>query len=253
MKKELKNILIYFYLSVRHLFKGRPKESLYHLIGAFVRCYESIRDLVGKKRVTCNYCNWKGYAFKTIVSTVKLRRNAACPRCLSLDRHRTMLYFFEKIRSSVIKKDKIKVLDIAPNIAFSDYCKKDPKIDYLSIDLKSQYAMRHMDIQNIELESDWYDIIVCYHVLDYVSDDLKAMKEIFRVLNRNGIALTQEGIKADLKKTVEWGKPVQSEEYRIRQYGMDFFERWADAGFKYNYVKGENILLSAKITAPEIS
>lgn len=237
---------------MRLLVKGKLKESYFSFIGAFIRIGESIRDVIRKPTVTCNYCGWKGYRFKTLVSTVNLSKNAVCPNCLSLERHRKMLEVFKEVKNSM-NLSNYTVLDIAPNIAFSNYCKAQKDIVYLSVDLQSQFAMKHMDIQNLDLSDETFDVIICYHVLDYVTDDLKGMREILRVLKKNGIAITQEGINFEIEKTIEWGKPIAHEKYRIRQYGKDFFERWQKAGFKFYHIKENNILISGKTAIPNVN
>lgn len=239
-------------LGVKLLFKGKIKESYCHFSGGFVRIIEALRDTFRKPKVKCNYCGWEGYKFKTLVATVNLRKNAVCPKCLSLDRHRTMLNVFTQVKSQLNLRE-IKVLDIAPNIAFSNYCKSISGINYLSVDLQSQYAMKHMDVQHLDLPDNEFDVIVCYHVLDYVKDDIQGMREIRRVLKETGVAITQEGIYKDNEKTEEWGKPMPEEQYRIRKYGKDFFKRWETAGFKFIYLDEKNILLSGKNIQPSLT
>jgi SAM-dependent methyltransferase len=242
---DLKNIIIYFYLGLRLLFSGKWKESFAHIKGGVIRVYEGIRDLCGKNAVQCNYCGWKGYAFRTFVATHKIRRNAVCPKCQSLERHRRFLDEFNAIRK--LFNRKIKVLDIAPNYSFSNFGKNHPDIDYVSVDLQSQIAMHHMDIQDLKFQDEEFDIVICYHVLDYVPNDIKGISEIKRVLKSEGVSISQDGINFKLPKTNEFGKALAAELYRIRQYGQDYFERWEKGGFSIQvYNPTANILYSFK-------
>ncbi len=246
MHFELRNILIYCYLFFKLLFKGKFKEAFAHFRGVFFRIIEAITEPFSKKKVKCNYCGWQGARFKTFVTTEKIRRNAVCPKCQSLERHREFLDHFNRVQQLFDHKP-VKILDIAPNNSFSDYCKKHPDIDYTSVDLQSQIAMHHMDIQDLKFDNEVFDIIVCYHVLDYVSNDVKGIQEIFRTLKTSGISISQDGIDFELRETVEFGRVVPYEEYRIRQFGRDYFDRWAKGGVELrNYDKEANILYSFK-------
>ena len=227
---ELRNILIYLYLGLQHLIHGRFKQAGPNFTGAFLRSYERIRDPFSANIVECNFCQWRGSKFRTYVSTVSTRENAVCPKCLSLERHREFLGIYNSVEPC-LDKPKIRLLDIAPTKAFGDYCRAKGNVEYLSIDLKSQLAMRHMDLQNLELESNSFDCVVCYHVLDYLEDDSKGMSEIYRVLHTDGVAITQEGIDPSLKETLEWHKPIRDKEFRVRQYGPDFIDKWIAEGF----------------------
>lgn len=240
MKSESKNIAIYAYLSFKHLMNLHFSESIAYMQGALLRTYEALTSGYQKNKVTCSFCNWQGPCYRTFVASTVIRRNAICPRCLSLERHREFLDVF-KIVASAIQSKPIKLLDIAPSYAFSQYCLANENIDYLSIDLISQFAMLHMNLENLQLESNTFDIIVCYHVLDYLNNDVKGMNEIQRVLKNNGITITQEGIDYNINDTIEWKHAKPENEYRVRQYGLDFFERWQSANFKYFIIKDSSI------------
>ena len=191
------------------------------------RIRESLAEPFGARRVRCGLCGWSGRRFRSHQSGAYVRRDAACPKCHSLERHRAFLELFEAVRASL--PGVVRVLDIAPTAAFDRYCRSDPRIDYLSVDLQSSLAMRHMDVQGLELEDAAFDVVVCYHVLDYVPDDVRALGEIARVLKPSGVAILQEVVRGDAD-TEEWGSPRRTELYRIRQYGRDFPARVQAAG-----------------------
>jgi len=240
MYPEFRNIAILVYLVIKFSLKGRLQEAKACFIGAQWRTVELFEEVYSTNKVTCDFCDWNGPRFKTFVASTTIRRNAVCPKCLSLERHREFIKIF-RILKLYIKKRKIEILDIAPTLAFSNYCKGKSDFEYLSIDLKSQFAMKHMNLENLQIESNTFDVIVCYHVLDYLDNDVKGMNEIYRVLNQNGIALTQEGIDYTLQETIEWDKAVVEKEYRIRQYGKDFFNRWQSVGFTHYILKGKGL------------
>ena len=59
-------------------------------------------------------------------------------------------------------------------------------IDYVSGDLFSPLAKIKMDIHNMPFQNNSFDIILCNHVLEHVEDDKKAIKEINRVMKKDG-------------------------------------------------------------------
>ena len=56
-------------------------------------------------------------------------------------------------------------------------------IEYISRDLNlsTDYDIR-LDITDMNIEDDFFDVIICNHVLEHIIDDRKAMSELFRVL-----------------------------------------------------------------------
>jgi len=99
--------------------------------------------------------------------------------------------------------------------------------------------MVKMDITDIKLPNDQFDCILCYHVLEHIPDDEKAMRELFRILKPGGWALLQSPIDCDRGKTFEDSNVLSPEERKrvfghpnhVRIYGRDYKERLARAGF----------------------
>jgi len=114
------------------------------------------------------------------------------------------------------------------------------KIRYISGDLNSLVADRKIDITNINFENDYFDFIICNHVLEHIADDQKAMRELFRVLRPGGEAILQVPISKYNKKTFEDFSiilPEEREKYfgqkdHVRIYGKDYKNRLERIGFK---------------------
>jgi SAM-dependent methyltransferase len=110
-------------------------------------------------------------------------------------------------------------------------------LDYLSADLEPRNAMIVMDITNIQYPNGTFDVILCSHVLEHVPDDRKALSELFRVLRPGGWAILQVPIVA--AATFEDPSVTDPEEREklfgqhdhVRNYGLDYRDRLADAGF----------------------
>lgn len=195
-------------------------------------------------RFICPCCNWHFRRF--LPYGVKSRPNAQCPRCESVERHRLLcLYLKEK---TTFFKDNLKVLDIAPNQFLQKKFKSLSNIDYISVD-DSGLADITADITEIPLEDNSLDVIICYHVLEHIPNDRKAIRELSRVLKPSGWALIQSPIDLSLNKTFEDPTIVTPQERErvfgqsdhVRIYGKDYKERLEEAGFKVsidNYVRG---------------
>jgi ubiquinone/menaquinone biosynthesis C-methylase UbiE len=118
--------------------------------------------------------------------------------------------------------------------------KASAKINYVSGDLNPLVADRKIDITDISFENDYFDFIICNHVLEHIQDDRKAMNELFRVLKPSGEAVLQVPISKYNKKTFEDVTiidPEGREKYfgqkdHVRIYGKDYKERLESVGFK---------------------
>jgi SAM-dependent methyltransferase len=167
------------------------------------------------------------------------RDNALCPNCLSLERHR-LLWLYLKEKTSLFT-DRLKFLHIAPELCFINRFNVMDNLDYITADLESPLAKVKMDIHRIPFEDNSFDVIMCNHVLEHVEKDIEAMREIRRVLKKNGWAIMQVPFMGkDLDKTYEdpsIRKPHEKEKVygqrdHVRIYGKDYPDRLKKAGFK---------------------
>lgn len=116
------------------------------------------------------------------------------------------------------------------------------KINYISGDLNPLAADRKIDITDINFENDYFDFIICNHVLEHIQNDRKAMSELFRVLKPGGEAILQVPISKYNKETFEDSSVTTQEEREkyfgqrdhVRIYGKDYKKRLEDVGFKVN-------------------
>ena len=60
-------------------------------------------------------------------------------------------------------------------------------IDYFSSDFENEFLAEYaFDITDINQQDHSFDLIICYHILEHIEEDLRAMKELFRVLKPDG-------------------------------------------------------------------
>ncbi|KJD35061.1 methyltransferase [Tamlana sedimentorum] len=135
----------------------------------------------GKKH-QCNICQHKLNRF------VPLNENdLLCPFCGSISRKRRLL-------DILIKENAIKgsILHFSPSRSIYRLLKKDPSINYFSSDFEDEFlADYQFDITKIDKPNAYFNTIICYHILEHIIDDNKAMSELYRVLKPNGKAFIQ--------------------------------------------------------------
>lgn len=183
----------------------------------------------------CPCCN---RAFRKFLPFgVKQRQNAQCPGCDSLERHR-LLWLYLKHKTNLFT-DRLTILHISPESFFQKEFKSMKNINYISSDLTSPIAMVKIDITEIPYKEKSFDVILCCHVLEHISDDRKAMREILRVLKPRGWAILQSPIDPSRKVTLEDQKGMAMEDRErlfgefdhLRIYGRDYKKRLEVEGF----------------------
>ena len=187
--------------------------------------------------------NGKSYRKFLPYGYVKQRDNALSPGTLSLERHR-LLWLYLNNETNFFSKT-LKVLHIAPEQCFYNLFKNLKNINYTTFDLNSPLADIKGDICNLPFKENSFDFILCNHVLEHINDDNKAMKELYRVLNKNGTAILQVPINQKSSKTFEDSSIVDKKERiekfgqydHIRLYGLDYFKKLESFGFKVDPLK----------------
>ena len=175
-----------------------------------------------------------------------LRQNALCPGTLSLERHRLLWLYLD--RKTNFLTDSIRVLHVAPEQVFYKKFKSFSHWDYNTTDLHSPLADVKADLCALPFEDNSYDLILCNHVLEHIPNDLKAMKELYRVLKPLGTAILQVPLDEDRENTFEDDSITDQQERtrifgqydHVRVYGQDYYNRLQKVGFKatpVDYIK----------------
>ncbi|MCC5929246.1 MAG: class I SAM-dependent methyltransferase [Cyclobacteriaceae bacterium] len=167
----------------------------------------------------------------------------SCPVCRATDRER--LYATFLLKNSEIVNKSIKILDIAPSKSLQRFLKnRFITIDYRSADLMSDDVDDKIDITDMGIYQECsFDFIICSHVLEHVIDDLRAMKELYRILKPGGMGIVMAPILLSLKEDYE-NPEIKSEDERwkhfaqgdhVRMYSKSgFINKLKVAGFKVN-------------------
>lgn len=189
---------------------------------------------------------------------VTSRENALCPNCLSLERHRLLWLWL--VRESDIGRGAMalpKMLHIAPEVALMRKFKKmyaSTPDRYVTADLESPLADMHFDVQQIPLEAESFDAIICNHIMEHVEDDGKALRELYRIMRRGGWGVILSPVELEREKTFEDDTITDpAERTRIfgqydhrRIYGRDYAARLREAGFEVYDIDYKNELSKAE-------
>jgi len=183
-----------------------------------------------------NYSKFLSYGYKTV------RKNALCPGTLSLERHRLLWLYLEKETNFL--NSNLKVLHVAPEQVFYKKFKKLKNWEYFTFDLNSPIADIKGDLISTNFKDEYFDLIICNHVLEHIEDDKSALDEMYRILKYNGISILQVPINVKRENTFEdlsIKSKIQREKYfgqydHVREYGLDFKDRVEQAGFKVEMI-----------------
>lgn len=165
--------------------------------------------------------------------------NRMCPNCLSLERHR-LLWLFLKKKTNFFTAN-LKVLHFAPEQPFLKRFKALDNLDYTTADIDSPIADLKLDVTAIDMPDNSFDVVICNHVLEHVSDVGKAFSEIRRILKPSGWAILLVPINPDVDTFEDPTVTDPKERARlfgqydhVRQFGRDYESVLSQAGFKVN-------------------
>jgi ubiquinone/menaquinone biosynthesis C-methylase UbiE len=162
----------------------------------------------------CNICNTKLRKFILLNNG-----NLLCPNCGSSSRDRRL---WKILNPEFLIKD-ISVLDFSPYRCLYRKIKEESdaggRFKYQSSDISGDFiAELNLDITDTRLPDETYNLIICYHVLEHIEDDLKAMKEFFRIMKKNGYGIIQTPFKEG--ETYEDSSKTTPEE-RLKYFGQE--------------------------------
>ncbi|MEP5340493.1 MAG: class I SAM-dependent methyltransferase [Algibacter sp.] len=118
--------------------------------------------------------------------------------------------------------------------------KKEKSINYFSTDFEDEFLADYkFDITQINKPKETFDLIICYHVLEHIVDDKKAMSELYRVLKPKGEIYIQTPFKeGHIYEDYTITSPIDREKHfgqndHVRIYSITgLTERLKDIGFK---------------------
>lgn len=167
-------------------------------------------------------------------------QNFRCPYCGSNDRERHLVMYFDRLRlwDQITGKT---VLHFAPEKRlFARIAEHNPSL-YIKADVApSAPDVHQIDVTSIPFGNDFFDVIICNHVLEHVVNDSQAISELFRILKPGGLAVLQTPYSSLLENsfcepfvnTDKLRMRFYGQEDHVRVYGRDLFLRIELSGFR---------------------
>jgi SAM-dependent methyltransferase len=164
---------------------------------------------------------------------------ARCPVCGSLERHR-LLYLYLRQKTNLFK-DRLSVLHFSPEKGLSAALRAQRNLTYATSWYEpDRPADFHLDLTHLTLADESWDVIIAYHILEHITEDRKAMREMYRVMKPGGWAVVQVPVRdepdslEDPSVVTEKERDERFGQYdHVRYYGWkDFADRLKEAGFE---------------------
>ncbi|HLZ16169.1 MAG TPA: methyltransferase domain-containing protein [Cyclobacteriaceae bacterium] len=190
------------------------------------------------KNVECPICRHRYKKFLPY-GRINSRENALCPHCLSLERHR-LLWLYLKEKTNFFS-GQLHVLHVAPEHCFMKPFEKQHRENYVTADIESPLARVKVDIHQIPFPENYFDAILCNHVLEHVRDDIQVMNEFYRVLKPGGWAILQvpffnpvpdETFEDNAITDARQREKIFGQEDHVRKYGKDYPQRIRQSGLQ---------------------
>jgi predicted SAM-dependent methyltransferase len=193
---------------------------------------------LGVEPVQTNTCPVCLQATPFVPSGLPPRPRAACPYCGSLERHR-LLYLYLRQKTNLFR-DQLSVLHFSPERGLGGALAAQRNLRYASSWYEPERpADYHLDLTNLALPDNSWDVLIVYHILEHITDDRQAMREMHRVLKPGGWAVVQVPTR-EVPDTLE-DPAIVTAEQRAEKYGLpehvryygwkDFADRLTAAGF----------------------
>ena len=168
----------------------------------------------------CPCCGKSAHRFLEKGNGIEIRSNAVCPHCGSLERTR-LLFLYLKDNTQLFENNP-HILHFAPEDALKKHFITNP--NYIDADLNPNMASHQMDITDIRFPDNYFDFIICSHVLGHVPNERKALHELYRVLKTGGSLFLLSLMDPDAELTLE-NPDFNSPEQKLRHYGEKDLER----------------------------
>ncbi len=248
MNPQFKNIL--HSLGIYHPLQSHYRNVVFYLKRMFFRISFSSYKGHG---FTCNVCqqqyfrfvdDWPSSENKNALSNSNViagyGKNIMCPNCLSNARERLVIAMLQHH----INIENKKILHLSPEKNIYQYLIT--KSQVVTADLVPGFYknidkhIKQEDVTALSFADQSFDLVIANHVLEHITDDLKAMSEIYRVLKKGGIAILQapysETISATIEEPLIANPERQSELFgqkdHVRIYQLnDYISRLGQSGF----------------------
>lgn len=173
-----------------------------------------------------------------------------CPHCQCDDRDRH-LWLYIAYSGLLEQASNMRILHIAPREQIEHRIRRLGPLEYVAGDLAARDpSHRRIDVQALDFPSDYFDLILCNHVLEHVDEPQLALAQLNRCLKAGGHLIAQTSYAPRLTRTFELtDKPPVSFSARyfgsndqVRLFGIDILDRFHEAGFSGDLLPHESVL-----------
>ncbi|MGE3150034.1 MAG: methyltransferase domain-containing protein, partial [Pseudorhodoplanes sp.] len=125
------------------------------------------KSFFGKFPRECTICGYKG-RFLAFANPLHLGVNidSRCPNCISIERHRLVALADRKHDFFGGKE----LLHFAPELGMRAYIKKRNPKRYVTCDYSEPGVDLKIDVMDIDLPDNSFDVVYCSHVLEHVDE-----------------------------------------------------------------------------------
>ena len=212
-----------------------------------------------------------GFPFEAEDAETCNHQGYLCPSCHASDRDRLYALYLQDYLMGLKSDGLIKIVDFAPSTPLSHFIRKlialsGQHVSYRTADVFAKGVDDRVDVTQMQIyEDSQFDFFICSHVLEHVSDDRKALRELYRILKPGGKGILMVPIVLSLG-AIDEDPTVLDESERCRRFGQfdhvrlysknGFVERVREAGFLvYQYGReffGEELLTRTGITSQSV-
>lgn|SRR5690554_311560 len=195
------------YISIKNTLKKLlPQKLLFSLEPKLRSVHHSL--LFKGDKYYCPICH------KSSKKLIKAHQQHFCPACGSYDRIRILSHLIDEAIPS-----ETHVLDFSPARPWFRYMNQIPWKKYEPTDLSDNFiAVYQYDITDLPHDANTVDLILCFHILEHVENDIKAMESMFQTLKPGGIAWIQTPFK---EGNIYEDYSIKSPEERLIHFGQD--------------------------------
>lgn len=164
--------------------------------------------------------------------------NFYCPACACFDRERHLFMYFDALGLWEVVKGA-RVLHFAPEEKLTERIADASPAEHVKGDIKPAPGFVKIDVTAIDYPAEYFDLVICNHVLEHVADDGRAIAELYRVLKRGGRAVLQTPFTRTLANSFQDANintdalrlRFYGEADHVRVYGQDLFTKLEAVGF----------------------
>ena len=181
-------------------------------------------------------------------------QKAVCPICRSLPRHRILVSWMDRNIDGIKGRN---ILVFARSRALGSWMDRNGIVS-VSADLYNPADLK-LDIEDTGLGDDSFDLIICNHVLEHVSDYRKALRELHRIVRPGGRVIVSFPVDPRFDTVYEAAGTVSEQERirlfgqadHLRVFGKDSPELLRSFGFEVSEIRGSDCDARIKpITGP---